>query len=147
VFQREREKWGDVAVAVCGPLAALDAQPSRASSLDTYGWTEMSLESQNCQNEILNRVRKERQKVAVYLVNGIKLVGHVESFDQYMVILSSASGMQAVYKHGISTIQEEKGKPRETTGTRTSSAVSRDVGGEQTVAISYKRRAATDTRE
>src|ERR1700722_16853705 len=101
----------------------------------------MSSESENNQSEMLNRVRKERQKVAVYLVNGIKLVGHVESFDQYMVILRSASGMQAVYKHGISTVQEETGKPRETAGARTSetagprtsSAVPRDVGGEKTV--------------
>src|SRR5271156_3315966 len=107
----------------------------------------MSSESLNCQNEMLNRVRKERQKVAVYLVNGIKLVGHVESFDQYMVILSSASGMQAVYKHAISTIQEDTGKPRETTGARTGSAEPRDVGAEPTIAISYKRRPATGTRE
>jgi host factor-I protein len=107
----------------------------------------MSSDSENYQNEMLNRVRKERQKVAVYLVNGIKLVGHVESFDQYMVVLSSATGMQAVYKHGISTIQEETGKPREATGTRTSSAVPRDVGGEQRATISYRRRPVTGTRE
>jgi host factor-I protein len=108
----------------------------------------MSSESQNHQNEMLNRVREERQRVALYLVNGIKLVGHVESFDQYMVILSSASGMQAVYKHAISTIQEDTGKPRETTsGERTGSAEPRDGGGEQAAAISYKRRPATRTRE
>ena len=107
----------------------------------------MSSESENDQNEMLNRVRKERQKVAVYLVNGIKLVGHVESFDQYMVILSSALGMQAVYKHGISTIQEETGKPREATGARTSSAAPRDVGRENTTAISYRRRPVTGAQE
>ncbi|WP_158898160.1 RNA chaperone Hfq [Burkholderia sp. L27(2015)] len=101
----------------------------------------MSSEAQNYQNEMLNRVRKERQKVAVYLVNGIKLIGHVESFDQYMVILSSTSGMQAVYKHGISTIQEETGKPRETTSARTNSGVPRDAG----VTISYRRRPVTGT--
>jgi len=107
----------------------------------------MSSESQNHQNEVLNRVRKERQKVAVYLVNGIKLVGHVESFDQYIVILSSASGMQAVYKHGISTIQEDTGKPRETTSARTGSVAPRDAGREQMPAISYRRRPVTGTRE
>jgi host factor-I protein len=108
----------------------------------------MSSEAQSHQNEMLNRVRKERQRVAVYLVNGIKLVGHVESFDQYMVILSSASGMQAVYKHGISTIQEDTGKPREPIVARTGSAEPRDVGAEKTtVAISYKRRPMTGPRE
>jgi host factor-I protein len=39
----------------------------------------------------------------MYLVNGIKLQGHVEAFDPYVVMLR-ANGVQAVYKHAISTI-------------------------------------------
>ena len=41
--------------------------------------------------------------VAIYLVNGIKLQGHVESFDQFVVLLGSTVS-QLVYKHAISTI-------------------------------------------
>jgi host factor-I protein len=49
-------------------------------------------------------LRKEHVQVAIYLVNGIKLQGQVESFDQYVVLLKNATLVQMVYKHAISTI-------------------------------------------
>lgn len=111
----------------------------------------MSSESENHQNEMLNRVRKERKRVSVYLVNGIKLVGHVESFDQYLVMLSSASGVQAVYKHAISTIQEDTGAVRRTGDTQANSGANagapQAADGKQTVAVSYRRRPVTDSRD
>ena len=55
------------------------------------------------QEPFLNALRKERIPVAIYLVNGIKLQGHVESFDQFVVLLGSTVS-QLVYKHAISTI-------------------------------------------
>ena len=55
------------------------------------------------QEPFLNALRKERIPVAIYLVNGIKLQGHVESFDQFVVLLGSTVN-QLVYKHAISTI-------------------------------------------
>jgi len=55
------------------------------------------------QEPFLNTLRKERIPVAIYLVNGIKLQGHVESFDQFVVLLGSTVS-QLVYKHAISTI-------------------------------------------
>ncbi len=59
--------------------------------------------SQNLQDSFLNVLRKERVPVAIYLVNGIKLQGIVDSFDQYVVVLKSGVS-QMVYKHAISTI-------------------------------------------
>ena len=58
---------------------------------------------QNLQDPFLNALRKERVPVSIYLVNGIKLQGQVESFDQFVVLLKNAVS-QMVYKHAISTI-------------------------------------------
>lgn len=55
------------------------------------------------QDPFLNALRKERIPVAIYLVNGIKLQGQVESFDQFVILLKSTTS-QMVYKHAISTI-------------------------------------------
>lgn len=58
---------------------------------------------QNLQDLFLNVLRREHIPVAMYLVNGIKLQGQVESFDQYVVLLKSTI-TQMVYKHAISTV-------------------------------------------
>lgn len=58
---------------------------------------------QTLQEPFLNQLRKERIPVAIYLVNGIKLQGQIESFDQFVVLLKNAVS-QMVYKHAISTI-------------------------------------------
>ena len=58
---------------------------------------------QTLQEPFLNALRKERIPVSIYLVNGIKLQGHVESFDQFVVLLRNTVS-QMVYKHAISTI-------------------------------------------
>lgn len=55
------------------------------------------------QDPYLNVLRKERIPVSIYLVNGIKLQGQVESFDQFVVLLKNTVS-QMVYKHAISTI-------------------------------------------
>ncbi len=55
------------------------------------------------QEPFLNALRKERIPVSVYLVNGIKLQGHIESFDQFVVLLKN-SVSQMIYKHAISTV-------------------------------------------
>ena len=57
----------------------------------------------NLQDPFLNQLRKERVPVSIFLVNGIKLQGQVESFDQFVVLLKNAVS-QMVYKHAISTI-------------------------------------------
>ncbi|MGQ3889619.1 RNA chaperone Hfq [Legionella sp. CNM-1927-20] len=55
------------------------------------------------QDAFLNELRKEKVPVSIFLVNGIKLHGVVDSFDQYVVMLKN-SVTQMVYKHAISTI-------------------------------------------
>ncbi len=64
----------------------------------------MSAKGQQLQDPFLNSLRKEHVQVAIYLVNGIKLQGQVESFDQYVVLLKNNAVVQMVYKHAISTI-------------------------------------------
>ena len=58
---------------------------------------------QSLQDPFLNALRRERVPVSVYLVNGIKLQGTIESFDQFVVLLKN-SVSQMVYKHAISTV-------------------------------------------
>ncbi len=58
---------------------------------------------QSLQDPFLNALRKERVPVSIYLVNGIKLQGQIESFDQFVVLLKN-NVSQMVYKHAISTI-------------------------------------------
>ena len=55
------------------------------------------------QDPFLNTLRKERVPVSIFLVNGIKLQGQIESFDQFVVLLRN-SVSQMVYKHAISTV-------------------------------------------
>ena len=62
---------------------------------------------QNLQDNFLNTLRKEHTPVSIFLVNGIKLQGKVDSFDQYVVMLKNTSS-QMVYKHAISTIVPSK---------------------------------------
>ena len=62
---------------------------------------------QMLQDPFLNILRKERISVSIYLINGIKLQGQVESFDQYVVLLRN-SVTQMVYKHATSTIVPSK---------------------------------------
>lgn len=58
---------------------------------------------QSLQEPFLNALRKEKVPVSIYLVNGIKLQGQIESFDQFVVLLKNSVN-QMVYKHAISTI-------------------------------------------
>lgn len=63
----------------------------------------MSAKGQMLQDPFLNILRKEHVQVSIYLVNGIKLQGQIESFDQYVVLLRNTV-TQMVYKHAISTV-------------------------------------------
>ncbi len=58
---------------------------------------------QALQDPYLNTLRKERVPVSIFLVNGIKLQGQIESFDQFVVLLKN-SVSQMIYKHAISTV-------------------------------------------
>ena len=63
----------------------------------------VSNKGQLLQDPFLNALRREHVPVSIYLVNGIKLQGQIESFDQYVVLLRNTV-TQMVYKHAISTI-------------------------------------------
>jgi host factor-I protein len=63
----------------------------------------MSNKGQLLQDPFLNTLRKEHIPVSIYLVNGIKLQGQIDSFDQFVVLLKN-SVSQMVYKHAISTV-------------------------------------------
>ncbi len=94
------------------------------------------------QDPFLNVLRKEKVPVSIYLVNGIKLQGTVESFDQ-CVVLRKNSVSQMVYKQAISTVvpsravrlpdqdEEEEGWLRRT---RLLIATSRDCFGRRAAA-------------
>lgn len=60
--------------------------------------------NRNLQDLFLNRIRKEKAPVTVFLVNGVKLQGLVVSFDNFSVLLRRDGHSQLIYKHAISTI-------------------------------------------
>lgn len=60
--------------------------------------------SQNVQDVFLNALRKNKMPVTVFLVNGVKLQGTVNWFDNFSLLLRREQHVQLVYKHAISTI-------------------------------------------
>jgi host factor-I protein len=85
---------------------APDTQAKPAAEQPTgarqYGVITMS-KGQSLQDPFLNALRKERIPVSIFLVNGIKLQGQIESFDQFVVLLKN-NVSQMIYKHAISTV-------------------------------------------
>ena len=66
-----------------------------------------SNKGQSLQDPFLTVLRRDGIPVSIFLVNGIKLQGQIDAFDQYVVVLKSAT-TQMVYKHTISTIVPAK---------------------------------------
>lgn len=64
----------------------------------------MAEKSQSVQDVFLNKIRKDKVTVTVFLVNGVKLQGIVTWFDNFCLLLRRESHVQLVYKHAISTI-------------------------------------------
>lgn len=60
--------------------------------------------TQNIQDTLLNVIRREKQTVTFFLMNGFQLKGIVKSFDNFVVILDTDGRQQMIYKHAISTI-------------------------------------------
>jgi host factor-I protein len=59
---------------------------------------------QNIQDAFLNTVRREKNTVTIYLLNGAKLTGRIRSFDKFSILLETGSQDQLVFKHAISTV-------------------------------------------
>lgn len=66
-----------------------------------------SNKSTQLQDPFLNALRKDRQQVSIFLVNGIKLQGQIEAFDPYVIVLKNTIS-QMVYKHAISTVSPSR---------------------------------------
>jgi host factor-I protein len=81
---------------VCGPICPVE-------QLEAKNKENTMAKGQSLQDPFLNALRKERVPVSIYLVNGIKLQGQIDSFDQFVVLLKN-SVSQMVYKHAISTV-------------------------------------------
>src|SRR5664279_3075644 len=78
--------------------------PLSAPCLAEAPYKEHSMaKGQSLQDPFLNALRKEHIPVSIYLVNGIKLQGQIDSFDQFVVLLKNTVS-QMVYKHAISTV-------------------------------------------
>ena len=64
----------------------------------------MAVNQSNLQDNFLNTVRKTKNPVTLFLVNGVKLQGVITWFDNFSVLLRRDGTVQLVYKHAISTI-------------------------------------------
>ena len=64
----------------------------------------MASDRQNLQDAFLNQVRKEKNSVTVFMINGVKLQGVITWFDNFCILLRRDGQSQLVYKHAISTI-------------------------------------------
>jgi len=103
----------------------------------------MRPEHSSPQNDFLNTARKERKPVEVYLVNGVKLVGSVASFDRFVVVLSASGAMQVIYKSAISTIQFQGPARQSGSRMRTARGEAHDKETEAPRVVTRKRRPAT----
>jgi host factor-I protein len=74
------------------------------------------------QEQFLQSLTESRVPVAIYLVNGIRLVGEIGSYDQYGLMLRGSS-QQFVFKGAISTIVPSR-NPVDSTGPGGATAVS-----------------------
>ena len=92
---------GGITRAQCPGQAAVVSSNALNHHLNTENI--VSNKGQLLQDPFLNALRREHVPVSIYLVNGIKLQGQIESFDQYVVLLRNTV-TQMVYKHAISTI-------------------------------------------
>lgn len=60
--------------------------------------------NETLQDLFLNDIRKERQLVTVFLMNGFQMKGVITGFDSFVVTLVSEGRQQMIYKHAISTV-------------------------------------------
>ena len=68
----------------------------------------MASDRQNLQDAFLNQVRKEKNSVTVFLINGVKLQGVITWFDNFCLLLRRDGQSQLVYKHAISTLMSSQ---------------------------------------
>lgn len=64
----------------------------------------MSEKVNNLQDAFLNHVRRNKIPITVFLINGVKLQGIINFFDNFCILLRRDPNVQLVYKHAVSTI-------------------------------------------
>jgi len=84
--------------------AAHAVSSSRKTLSRSEGELASMQKTQNIQDTLLNQIRREKQTVTFFLMNGFQLKGVVKSFDSFVVILETDGRQQMIYKHAISTI-------------------------------------------
>ena len=57
------------------------------------------------QDVFLAAAAREKERMTLFLVNGVMLQGSVTGFDQFSLVLERGGQVQLVYKHAISTLQ------------------------------------------
>ena len=62
---------------------------------------------QNLQETFLNKIRKDKLSVTIFLIHGVKLQGLITWFDNFSILLKRENHVQLIYKHSISTIMPE----------------------------------------
>jgi len=89
-------------------MESFPAASAVSASRKTFNRSEGELaamqKTQNIQDTLLNQIRREKQTVTFFLMNGFQLKGVVKSFDSFVVILETDGRQQMIYKHAISTI-------------------------------------------
>ena len=64
----------------------------------------LSEQKNTLQYTFLNKLRKEKMPVTIFLISGVKLEGIITWFDSFSVLLKRHDHQQLVYKYAISTI-------------------------------------------
>ncbi|TFB23129.1 RNA chaperone Hfq [Filobacillus milosensis] len=64
--------------------------------------------STNVQDTYLNKLRKEKVPLTVFLTNGFQLRGVVKSFDNFTILIETEGKQQLIFKHAISTFAPSK---------------------------------------
>jgi host factor-I protein len=67
--------------------------------------------AQNIQDAFLNSARRERVPVVIHLLHGSTLAGRIKSFDKFSVLLDIGGSDSLIFKHGISSITQERRPP------------------------------------
>ncbi len=74
---------------------------------EKYTSLEQAFYLGNGQDSALNWLKESKQRIAVFLISGIKLEGVVSGHDQYSLLLTDSRGnQQLIYKAKISTITQ-----------------------------------------
>jgi host factor-I protein len=87
-----------------GPVMPTEEERSENNNSWAKEGSEVEASTQNVQDTFLNQVRRDHMTVTLYLMNGIKLIGRIKSFDKFSVLLDAGQQEMLIFKHAISTV-------------------------------------------